>query len=470
MTEWLDGSLADAADAVARGEVSAEELTRAAIARAESLQPTLNTFISLRAEQAIDQARGVDAARAKGATLTPLTGVPLAHKDMYYRAGEVSTCGADFLKQTAQDDTAAALQRLDMAGAIDLGGLNQTEFAVGPLGHNVHHGHIHNPWNPDHCPGGSSSGSGAATAAGIVFGALGSDTGGSVRLPAAFCGVVGMKPTLGRVSRHAMMPLSHSFDCAGPLTRTVRDNARMLAAIAGHDPRDAAASSRPVDDYEAACGRTVKGVRIGIPDKFFLADLDPELEKALGQAQDVLREAGAMLVPVTIPDPAPDNLVWNVIMAAEAATLHKRWLTAQPERYAEQVRRRLSVGLYLPATRYLEATALRDKALNRFARLVFGQCDMLFGATVPFAAPGLAETDIGADAAMPELILRVSSLTRPANFLGLPAISVPCGFNQAGLPLAMQLIGQPFDEAGLYAVAHAYEQATAWHRRRPSLS
>lgn len=467
MTEWLDGSLVDAAEAVAKGDVSAEELARAAIARAEHLQPTLNAFITLRAEQAITQAQAVDAARAKGETLAPLAGVPMAHKDMYYRAGEVSTCGADFLKQTPQDDTAACLERLDAAGAVDLGGLNQTEFAVGPLGHNVHHGHIHNPWNPAHCPGGSSSGSGAATAAGIVFGALGSDTGGSIRLPAAFCGVVGMKPTLGRVSRHAMMPLSHSFDCAGPLTRTVRDNARMLAAIAGRDPRDAASSAQLVGDYEAACGRSVNGVRIGIPDKFFLDDLDAELAKGLSRAQEVLREAGAELVPVTIPDPAPDNLVWNVILASEAATLHKRWLTEQPERYAEQVRRRLAVGLYLPATRYLEAMTLRDKALNRFAAEVFSQCDMLFGATVPFPAPGLEETDIGADAAMPDLILRVSSLTRPANFLGLPALSVPCGFNADGLPLAMQLIGRPFDEAGLYAVAHAYEQATIWHKRRP---
>lgn len=468
MTELLDGPLTDAADALAGGQVSAEELTRAAIARAERWQPALNCFIALRAEAAIDQARRVDTARVRGETVGLLAGLTLAHKDMYYRAGAISTCGSRILRQTVQDTTATALTRLDAAGAVDLGGLNMTEFAVGPLGHNGHHGHIGNPWNPAHCPGGSSSGSGAATAAGIVFGALGSDTGGSVRLPAAFCGVVGLKPTLGRISRHGMMPLSHSFDCAGPLTRTVRDNARLFGVLAGHDPKDPHTVRRPAEDFEAACGRPIRGLRIGIPDKFFLADLDAELAEALSRSQSVLSDAGARIVTVTIPDPAPGNLIWNVILAAEAATLHKRWLTEQPDDYADQVRRRLAVGLYLPATRYLEAQALRDQALHDFAA-VFEHCDVLFGATVPFPAPTLAETDVGAADSMPELILRVSSLTRPANFLGLPALSLPCGFSSTGLPLAMQLIARPFDEATLFAVGHAYQQATDWHTKRPKL-
>ena len=468
MTELLDGSLVDAADAVAGGKVSAEELTRAAIARTEKWQPTLNCFIALRADAAIAQARRIDAARAKGDAVGRLAGLPLAHKDMYFRAGEISTCGTRILRQTLQETTATTLEKLDAAGAVDLGGLNMTEFAVGPLGHNVHHGNIANPWNPAHCPGGSSSGSGASVAAGLVFGALGSDTGGSVRLPAAFCGVVGLKPTLGRISRHGMMPLSHSFDCAGPLTRTVHDSARLFGVLAGHDPKDPHTVQRPPEDFEAACGRSMRGVRIGIPDKFFLADLDSELAAALESAQSVLRESGADVVPVTIPDPAPGNLIWNVMLAAEAATLHKRWLIERPDDYADQVRRRLAVGLYLPATRYLEAQALRDRAVRDFCA-VFEQCDVLFGATVPFPAPTLAETDVGAADSMPAMILRVSSLTRPANWLGLPALSVPCGFNSKGLPLALQLIARPFDEASLFTVGNAYQQATDWHLRRPSL-
>ena len=266
MTDPTHMSLIEAADAVAAKQISARELTQACIARAETLQPTLNCFISLDPEGALAEADLADAAQARGDALGPLHGVPLAHKDMYYRKGKISTCGSKIRKDFKPDVTATVISRLADAGAVHMGGLNMSEFAVGPFGHNEHWGHCRNPWNPDHVTGGSSSGSGSSVGGRLVFGALGSDTGGSVRLPAACCGLVGMKPTQTRVSRFGVMGLSFSLDNVGPLTRTVRDNARMLQLIAGADAKDPTAASMPVGDYEAATQNPAsKGLRIARP-------------------------------------------------------------------------------------------------------------------------------------------------------------------------------------------------------------
>ncbi len=471
----MSGSIAEfdlcgIADRIRTREITSEDVVRTAIHRAEQLQPTLNAFIQLEAEDALEAARSIDARIATGEPVGPLAGVPLAHKDMYYREGKVTTCGSKIRADFVADRTSTALARLEEAGAIYLGGLNMSEFAVGPIGNNVHYGDCHNPWNPEHAPGGSSSGSGASVAARIVYGALGSDTGGSIRIPAAMSGVVGFKPTQNRVSRYGLMPLSFSFDCGGPLTRTVRDAARIMDVIAGHDPKDPTTSRRPIDAYEDACGASVTDLRIGIPTRYFFDDLDPDVAVALEVAQEVFRDRGVALVPVDVPDHDHINLIWAAALSAEAATIHRKWLRERPGDYGPMVRRRIEFGLYQPATRYLEAMTLREKYLREYVATAFADCDVLLTPTMPVPAPRLADVDVSDGKGMTELVIAVSRNTRPISYLGLPALSVPCGFTAANLPAAFQLIGRPFAEAQLCTLGHAFQQATDWHARVPPIA
>lgn len=461
-------SLCDVAASIAAGEVSSEEVTGTAITRAQGLQPQLNTFISLRAEQAMEAARRIDQRIARGETCPPLAGVPLAHKDMFYRAGMGTSCGSAIRRDFVADDTATVLSRLDAAGAIDLGGLNMSEFAVGPFGTNVHFGTCRNPWDTHRSAGGSSSGSGASVASRLVFGALGSDTGGSVRIPSALCGVAGMKPSQGRVSRHGMMPLSFSFDTTGPLARTVRDVARLMDVIAGHDPLDATSSKQPAGDCESACGRDVQSLRLGIPTSYYFDELTPPVAQAVEAAQHALAGLGVDVRPVPVPAHDTMNLVWAAALGAEAATIHRKWLRERPQDYGPMVRRRIEFGLYQPATRYIEALSMRGQLLAEFCASAFAECDVLLTPTAPMTAPALADIDVGDSAKMPELVLLASRCTRPISYLGLPALSVPCGFDEDGLPIAFQLVGRPFAEAQLCQLGDAYQQVTNWHTARPS--
>jgi len=462
--------LLEAATAVRNGETSATALVETALARIARLQPQLNCVIRLEAEAALAAAADTDRRLARGEDVGPLAGVPLAHKDMYYRRGRVISCGSKIRRDWVADRTATVLQRLDGAGAIDLGGLNMAEFAVGPSGHNVHFGDCRNPWNPDRLPGGSSSGSGAAVAARLVYGALGSDTGGSIRIPAAMCGVVGLKPTQARVSRFGLMPLSFSYDCGGPLARTVRDAACLLGLIAGADADDPTASERPVDDYLAACSRPVRGLRLAVPRQYYYDELDEAVAAALDAAQGSFRDLGVELQPVDVPDHDVMNLLWPISMSAEAAAIHREWLQTRPDDYGPMVRRRIEVGLYQPATRYIESLNLRAQYLDDFCAAVFAEADAMLVPTVPLPAPTLAATDVGDGPALTEMVQRLSRCTRPISYLGLPALSVPCGFSPDGLPLALQLVGRPFAEATLCALGDAYQQATDWHRQQPALA
>ena len=462
--------LCSLASRVRSREISAEEVTRTAIARAEALQLTLNAFIRLEADTALAQARAIDTRIAKGEIVGPLAGVPLAHKDMFYRDGMPTSCGSIIRADFVANRTSTALARLAEAGAIDLGGLNMSEFAVGPIGNNVHYGDCRNPWNPEHAPGGSSSGSAASVAARIVFGALGSDTGGSIRIPSAMSGVVGLKPTQNRVSRYGLMPLSFSFDTSGPLTRTVRDAARLLDTIAGYDPNDPTSSRRPGIRCEAACDRPLDGLRLGIPTSYFFDDLDPEVASALDAAQKAFRDIGVPLRPVPVPSHNEINLIWAAALSAEAATIHRKWLRERPGDYGPMVRRRIEFGLYQPATRYLEALSLRETFLRDYCATSFADCNVLLTPTMPVTAPRLDEVDVSDGKGMTDLVLKVSRNTRPISYLGLPALSVPCGFNEAGLPMAMQLIGRPFAEAQLCQLGHAYQKVTDWHTHIPTLA
>jgi len=463
-------SLTDAADAVAAGQISARELTEACLARIDAWQPVTNAFIHLEAELALQMANATDVARTRGQALGPLAGVPLAHKDMFYRAGMLATCGSKIRRDFRPDHTATVMKRLDAAGAVYLGGLNMSEFALGPTGHNEHWGHCRNPWNPAHITGGSSSGSGSSTGARMVFGALGSDTGGSVRLPAGANGVVGIKPTSGRVSRYGAMGLSFTHDTIGPLTRTVRDNARMFAVVAGADPNDATCSTRPLPDYEAACQNpSIKGLRIGVPETYYRASMDASVEAAMSQSLKVLEELGAVIVPVDIPNPEPNTDLANLITASESATLHGHWLRTRPQDYSAQPRARLEAGFAVSAIDYLSALQARPRLIREFCQAAFKDCDVLHTPTFDMEVPSIEESNMGDRQGFAAVIARISRCTRPFNYLSLPGLNVPAGFTANGLPASFQLVGRPYAEATLYRAAAAYEDATDFAARAPAL-
>ena len=462
-------SLTEVAEAIAARRLTAVEVMTATVARAEFLQPILNCFISLQAEAALESAAAADAALARGEAPGPLHGVPLAHKDMFYRAGHVTTCGSCIRKDFVPDHDSTALARLDRAGAIYLGGLNMAEFATGPTGHNEHWGDCRNPWNQAHISGGSSSGSGASVGGRVVYGALGSDTGGSVRLPSACCGVVGLKPTNGLVSRFGLMPLSHTLDTVGPLTRTVRDAARITGVIAGPDPRDPTSSNRPVPDYEAALAEGAAGLRIGVPTSYFYEVATDEVRALMERSLDVFRAAGAEVVEVSVPDIARINHLSNVVLSSEAAAIHEPWIAGRPDDYQAQVRNRYEPGLHVPAVKYIQALAARAGLLREFVDTALSDVDALHTPGIPFPIPTREETNVGGGERMASMVAGLSWSTRAANYLGGPALIVPCGFTESGLPAAFQLMGRPFSEATLFRLGHAYQEATDWHTRAPSL-
>ena len=467
MSALTHRSLCDIASDIAAGHVSALEVTRACLERISRAQPVLNCFISLEAEAALDAARAADASRARGDPLGPLHGVPLAHKDMFYRAGHRSTGGTEIRRTFVPDHTATVMQRLTDAGALCLGGLNMSEFAVGPVGHNIHYGHCRNPWNPAHAPGGSSSGSGSAVGGRLVFGALGSDTGGSVRIPAALCGLVGMKGTTGRVSRYGGMPLSWSLDCFGPLARTAADCARLFRIIAGSDPMDPTASGEPVADYEAACSRPLDGLKIGLDRRHGGLEPGPEVAAAIDVALAVFAGLGVEVVEVTMPDQDELNALSNLVIRSEAASLHRKWLRTRRDDYAPQVRRRIEVGLAISATRYIEGLIMRSTHLERLCRNVFAHCDALILPTIGEPAPTLEELDVGDSEALPAMLNRMTGYTRVMNYYGVPALTVPAGQAKNGLPLAFQLAGRPFAEETLFRLAGGFQAATEHHLHAP---
>ncbi len=460
-------SLAALAKAIARGKISSLEATTSCLKGLKTLGRELNAVAGMDEEAALKAARQADRARAQGKRRGRLHGVPLAHKDMYYRVGRLSECGAKIRKGHVPAVTATALRRLDAAGALDIARLNMVEFAMGPTGHNPHTGTPNNPWNPAHVPGGSSSGPGIAVAARLVYGALGSDTGGSIRLPAAFCGLVGMKATYGLVSRYGAMPLSFSQDHVGPLTRTVEDCALMLQAIAGQDPGDATTSAREVPDYLAALEKGAKGKTIAVAEGWFRQGMDAEIAAAMDAAAEVYRTLGAKIVRADVPPLDHLNDMAMMITGAESASYHAKWLRERPQDYGDQVRLRIQQGNLYPAARYLEALRLRHRVVQWFVETVMGGADALLAPVLSFPVPTIKETDVGGDSRAFEVVVRVARNTRPINYLGLPALSVPCGFSRNGLPVGMQLVGRPFAEALLFRLGRAYERETGCTDKAP---
>jgi aspartyl-tRNA(Asn)/glutamyl-tRNA(Gln) amidotransferase subunit A len=459
-------SLTAVAKAIAMKRLSAQEVTRSCLHRIAEWQPKLNAFMVVEAEAALKAADEADAELAKGKNRGALHGVPLAHKDMYYEAGKIVTCGSLIRRDFVPGITSTALRRLKDAGQIRLGSLQMVEFAYGPTGHNVHYGAVKNPFATDHITGGSSSGSGSAVAARLTFAALGSDTGGSIRMPAHFCGVTGLKTTHGRISRAGAMPLSQSLDTVGPLARTAEDCALLLGVMAGADPEDPTCSTAPVPNYVAATSGEIKGLKIGVPTSFYVDDLDAEVARVLDDTITALKQEGAEIITVELPDQRQLTAACQLVLATEAAAYHKRWLIERPQDYGPQVLMRLQNGLAIPGVSYLEALRWRGPALAAHIAAT-SDVDAVLAPVAPVPAPTLAESDVGNSSGAEAVIQRLTRFTRPINYLGLPSLAVPAGFTAKGLPVGMQLIGRAFDEATLLQIGAAFQRTTNFHDKVP---
>jgi aspartyl-tRNA(Asn)/glutamyl-tRNA(Gln) amidotransferase subunit A len=481
-----DLGLVEVAARLRDGALSSVALTEAALARAAQAQARTNCFIALepdaalaaarRADQRLAEARGSGGDGGSRTSTPPLLGVPLAHKDMFHQAGRRPTYGSRVAGVEAPSDgrapadrspadrspagrseNATLIARLQAAGAHPIGTLNMAEFALGATGHNAAFGDCRNAWNPDHVSGGSSSGSGAAVACGATFASLGSDTGGSVRIPASANGVLGLKPTYGLLPRTGSMKLAPSIDVLGPITRSADDMACVLQAIAGADGRDPLASRRPVPDYAAALRRGIEGLRLGIPRNHFFDVATAELRGAVERCVAALEGAGARVVEVDVPDVAAMSELSRAVVYSEATALHAPWLRARGDRYTPQVRVRASTGLGIPAPAYLAALQLRLPLLERFVGEVFSRCDALVSPTLPIPVPRRDETDVGSGEAMWAILAKLVHCTAPFNYLGLPAISVPAGLDARGLPMGVQYAARPFAEGTLLRIAAVQE-------------
>jgi len=465
MTDPTMLSLSELATALRERIVSSVEVTQALLERIAVWQPALNAFVAVEAQEALRAAEQADTARRSGAPCGPLHGVPLAHKDMYYNAGKPAGCGSKIRAGWIAPATSTAVKRLEAGGSFRLGALHMAEFAYGPTGHNAHLGHAHNPWDRSRITGGSSSGSGAAVAARLIPAALGSDTGGSIRLPAHFCGITGLKPTSGRVSRANAMPLSFTLDTVGPLARTAQDCGLIMSLIAGSDPLDPTTCGAPPWD-PAATERSPSGLTIGVPTRFYVDDLEPDVASALDEAVATFRRVGARLVKVDLPDQTAVSAAALIVLGVEATSIHAPWLRTRAEDYGPQVRARLENGLAYSGVQYLEALRWRGLALEAHLEAL-GDVDVVVAPVARSPAPTLAETDLGPESGAHAAIQTITSFTRPINYLGLPALVVPAGRTPQALPIGLQLIGRPFGDEVLIALGRAFQAATDYHQGVP---
>ncbi len=470
MTNLADLTMTEVADAVATGQATALEVLDANWKRMEALNPQVNAMIWTDREGAETAARAADQAIRDKKPLGRLHGVPMAHKDMYYQAGKLSTCGSALRKDWRPDYTATVIDRMAAEGAYTFGGVNMAEFAQNPTGHNKTFGDCHNPWNLPRITGGSSSASGASVAARFNYMALGSDTGGSIRLPASACGVTGIKGTQTRVSRHGVMPLSFSHDNVGPLARSARDCARIMAVISGYDPKDPTSAREPVPDYEAGLDGDLRGQRIGVPTNVFFDGADAPVVAAIEAALEVLKARGATVVPIKLPLMDAVAAYGSIVSRVEAATIHAEWMRHDSQAYGQHISGRMYPGYAIPAPYYVESLARRGPILRAFAAEVFAQVDVLVTPTIKTCIPTLEETDIDHGPPGTEhRFMAVSLNCRPFNYLGLPAVSAPCGLDPNGSPIGLQIAGRPFAEGRVLKLADAYQRDTDWHRRLPPI-
>jgi aspartyl-tRNA(Asn)/glutamyl-tRNA(Gln) amidotransferase subunit A len=488
LSSLLDGTLTELSAALAAKRVSALELARACLERIARLNGALNAFITVDEERTLADARAADARRAgKGnaGDAGPLTGIPVAYKDIYCTKGVRTTCGSRMLADFVSPYDAHVIERLSAAGAVMLGKSNMDEFAMGSSNENSHFGPARNPWDKRLVPGGSSGGSAVAVAARMAPAATGTDTGGSTRQPAALCGICGLRPTYGLVSRYGLVAFASSLDQAGPMAKTAADLALMLNVMAGFDPRDSTSIERPPEDYTRALGGKLAGLRLGLPKEYFGDGVEPGVRRAVEDAVRWFESQGARRVPLELPGTRLAVPAYYVIASAEAssnlsrfdgvryghraadpADLEDMYSRTRAEGFGAEVKRRVLVGTYVLSHGYYDAYYLQAQKVRRliageFAR-AFEQCDVILGPTSPSTAFA-----IGAKTDDPVQMYLNDIFTIPAPLAGLPGLSIPCGFDDKGLPVGLQLMGNYFSEARLLSAAHAYQQATDWHRRVP---
>jgi aspartyl-tRNA(Asn)/glutamyl-tRNA(Gln) amidotransferase subunit A len=438
--------------------LSPVEVVGALLERIEAVDRELNAFITVTGERALETAARAEEEIMAGRYRGPLHGVPVGLKDLIYTEGVHTTMGSAFFKGYIPDHSATVALRLEEAGAVLVGKTNTHEFAYGPTGDRSHFGPTRNPHDLSRISGGSSGGSGAAVAANLLYGALGSDTAGSVRIPSALCGVVGIKPTFGRVSKHGVFPLSWTLDHVGPLTRTVEDNAILLSALAGYDPEDPHSANEPAEDFARDLGRGVGEAIIGVPKDFYFEHVEDEVGERVREAIEVFLSLGAEVREVGIPHLWETLKAQRYILAADAYAIHVERLKSAPETFDEEVRERLLEGEGLKAHRYASAQQRKLGAKHEFEEAL-GEVDVLLAPTVPIAATLIDQREVHIGGYEEPVRSAVTRLTGPANLIGFPSLSVPCGFTASGLPVGMQLIGRAFDEAALYRFGHAYEAA-----------
>jgi aspartyl-tRNA(Asn)/glutamyl-tRNA(Gln) amidotransferase subunit A len=483
MSALHDKSVAELSAALQARQVSSVEVTQAFLERVERHQAGLNAFISITAEAALAEAAQADA-RLRSPDAGPLTGVPIAHKDIFCTQGEKTTCGSRMLANFVSPYDATVVERLRAAGVVMLGKTNMDEFAMGSSNETSFFGPVRNPWDVARVPGGSSGGSAAAVAARLTPAATATDTGGSIRQPAALCGVTGLKPTYGRVSRFGMIAFASSLDQAGLITRSAEDAALLLGSMAGFDERDSTSVELPVPDYRAALGQSLKGLKIGVLKEFFDTGLDPEIERHIRTALDLLRSQGALIKDVSLPSLPLSVPTYYVVAPAECSSNLARfdgvryghrcdnprdlldlYQRSRGEGFGAEVKRRIMTGTYVLSAGYydafyLKAQRVRQLISNDFER-AFHEVDVVIGPTTPTTA-----FELGAKTADPVTMYLNDIYTIGANLAGLPAISLPCGLSH-GLPTSMQIIGPHFGEERLLNVAHRYQLESDWHRRAP---
>lgn len=453
--------LNQASQAVQTKEVSPVDLTKVCLARIEKLDPVLKAFITVTAESAMEEARQAEAEISRGEWKGPLHGIPLAVKDLAETAGVRTTAASAVLKHHIPSEDAEVVRRLRLAGAVLLGKLNLHEFAYGGSGIISHYGAARNPWNVAHSTGGSSSGSAAAVAAGLCYGAIGTDTAGSIRLPAAYCGIVGLKPSYGLVSTRGVIPLSWSLDHVGPMTRTVSDAALVLQAIAHYDAHDIYCQKYPPVYYPSALAEPVSSLRLATPREFW-KDVDPEIEKAVDAAVAILSRLTTGVRDISIPTESD-----RTVVRCEPFAYHQKYLEAHEQEYHPETLRRIRSGADVSAPAYIQK--YRELLWQRREILhVFEEVDLLLTPTSPVLPPALAELEQKPDELRSRELVMLRN-TRPWNVFGLPAISLPCGFSGSGLPIGLQIIGAPGSEGVIMSLARAYEKETEWNKRRPQL-
>jgi aspartyl-tRNA(Asn)/glutamyl-tRNA(Gln) amidotransferase subunit A len=444
-------------NAIRNKQVSPKEVTGTLLERIEAVNPKINAYITVLFEEAMESAAKAEQEIASGNWKGPLHGVPIGIKDIIYTKNIKTTMGSKIYNDFIPDYDAAVVERLRQAGAVIVGKTNTHQFAYGSTGDRSFFGPVRNPLNPAKMSGGSSSGSAAAVAAGLCYGALGTDSGGSIRIPSALCGIVGMKPTFGRVSKYGVYPLSWSLDHIGPMTRTVQDNAVLLNALSGYDNRDPYSVRTETEDFTRLISQGIKGSIICVPSSFYFEGLDAEVERKMDEALEVLKRLGAEIRKVDIGNIREISLAQQMTIRSEAFTVHEEMLKNQPDKYEEEVKERLLTGEAVKASEYVRAQQIRLAGAREF-RKVLTETDVILTPSVPILPPNLEQREVTINGETLQVRECLTRFNGPTNLIGFPSISIPCGFSASGLPIGIQFIGKPYDEANLYRFAYAFER------------